>query len=378
MKSIKLIAMLLLTVLIGTSCIRDEELNTEADITKCTLPVEQLSRPDIDVFSPFDLELNAYPIYLPIADGVDVTALSPEFEVTEGASIEPASGSRQNFSRPVRYTVTSEDGMWHRTYAVVAKEQQKLPNFYHFETAKTDGKYHIIYEEMGNHTVTWGSGNGGFALAVSTAKPTEYPTFLSPDGYQGNCVKMVTRETGSLGELVGMPIASGNLFIGRFDIGNALSKPLEATKFGEPFTAKPISLTGHFRYKAGPKFFEKGVEVNKKDMMHIYAIFYESTDDTPMLDGNIQENNYEHPNMVAVAILENPHETKGDEWEEFKITFDYARYGKTIDPDKLAAGKYHLGIVFASSVNGATFAGAPGSTLMIDELKLISEKFSFK
>ena len=373
MKSIKLIAMFLLTGLIGASCIRDEEPNTEADITKCILPQEQLTRPDIDVFQPFDNELNAYPIFLPINKETDIRTLAPQFEITEGASIEPASGSTQNFSRPVRYTVTSEDGMWHRTYAVIAQSQQKLPNVFHFETAKTDGKYHIIYEELDDHTLTWGSGNGGFALAVSTAKPTEYPTYLSPEGYLGNCVKMVTRETGSLGSLVGMPIASGNLFIGRFDIGNALSKPLEATKFGEPFTFKPISLKGHFRYKAGPKFLEKGKEVDKKDMMHIYAIFYESTDTTPMLDGNIQENNYEHPNMVALALYENPHETKGEEWEEFNIAFDYKRYGKTIDPEKLAAGKYHLGIVFAASVNGANFSGAPGSTLMIDELELSYE-----
>lgn len=373
MKSIKLIAMLLLTGFIGSSCIRDEEPNTEADITKCILPQDMLTRPDIDVYNPFDKQLNAYPIYLPINNYTDIRSLSPEFELTEGASISPASGSTHNFTRPVRYTVTSEDGMWHRTYAVIAQTQQKLPNFFHFETAKTDGKYHIIYEELGDHTLTWGSGNGGFALAVSKAKPEEYPTFLDPHGYQGSCAKMVTRETGSLGALVGMPIASGNLFIGRFDISNALSKPLEATKFGEPFTHKPISVKGYYRYKAGPKFFEKGVEVNQKDMMHIYGIFYESTDETPMLDGNIQENNYEHPNMVAVALLKNPHETKGEKWEEFKIEFDYDRYGKTIDPEKLAAGKYHLGLVFAASVNGANFAGAPGSTLMIDELELIYE-----
>lgn len=373
MKSIKFIAMLLLTGFIGSSCIRDEELNTEADIEKCILPQELLTRPDIEVYNSYDNELNAYPIYLPIKSGVNIRALAPEFKLTPGASIEPKGGSTQNFTRPVRYTVTSEDGMWHRTYAIIAKSQQKLPNFFHFETAKTNGGFHVIYEELGDHTLTWGSGNAGFKLAVNTTKPTEYPTFLSPDGYRGNCVKMVTRETGSLGALVGMPIASGNLFIGRFDLSNALSKPLEATKFGEPFTSKPISIKGYYRYKAGEKFLENGKEVNKKDMMNIYAIFYESTDELPMLDGNIQENNYEHPNMVAVALMKNPHETKGEEWEEFKIEFDYDRYGKTIDPEKLALGKYHLGIVFAASINGAKFAGAPGSTLMVDEMELIYE-----
>lgn len=36
------------------------------------------------------------------------------------------------------------------------------------------------------------------------------------------------------GGLVGMPIAAGNLFIGSFDVNNAMSNPLQATKFGLP------------------------------------------------------------------------------------------------------------------------------------------------
>ena len=376
MKSLKFTTILLVSGLIGTSCIKEEALNTEADITKCILPKEYLTRPNIDVYQSFDKNLNAYPIYLPLNKNVNVKNLAPTFELTEGASIEPASGSSHDFSRPVRYTVTSEDKMWHRTYVIMPQKRQNLPNIFHFETAKTDGKYgyHIIYEELDGHTLIWGSGNGGFALAKPSAKATEYPTLLSPDGYRGNCVKMVTRETGGLGAMVGMPIASGNLFIGQFEIGNALSKPLEATKFGEPFTFKPISLKGYYRYKAGDKFMEKGKVVEgKKDVMNIYAIFYESTNDVPMLDGNIQETNYEHPNMVALALLKNPHETEGENWEEFNIKFDYERYGKNIDLQKLTDGKYHLGFVFAASANGAKFSGAPGSTLMIDELELSYE-----
>ena len=46
---------------------------------------------------------------------------------------------------------------------------------------------------------------------------------------------------------------------------------------------------------------------------------------------------------------------------------------KKIDETKLANGEYKIGIIFASSKDGATFEGAPGSTLLIDEVELIYE-----
>ena len=40
----------------------------------------------------------------------DLTALVPEIEVTDGAAITPESGAKQDFTSPVEYTVTSENG----------------------------------------------------------------------------------------------------------------------------------------------------------------------------------------------------------------------------------------------------------------------------
>ena len=362
-----------LAAAILTSCIQDELPNSEADIEKCILPKSILQKPEIDVTKSFDSDLNAYPVFLPVKEGVDITALAPEFELTEGATIEPLSGSVHNFKRPVRYTVTSEDGKWHRTYALMVENKSFMPDVFHFEQAKKNGKYHIIYENNPEFTLEWASGNAGFAWAVSTADTFEYPTFLSPDGYSGNCAAMVTRSTGDMGAMVKMPIAAGNLFLGHFNMGQALSKPLEATRFGLPFTHKPLRLKGHYQYSAGKVFTENGKVVNKKDIFNIYAIFFESTDEVPVLDGNIQIQNFEHPNMVAVAVIDNPHETEGSQWATFDIKFDYERYGKTIDPAKLNEGKYYLSIVCASSAEGATFCGAVGSTLLVDEMELIYE-----
>lgn len=123
-------------LLLCTSCIKDEAPNAEADILSCILPAEMLTGTDIDYNRPYDKSLNAYPIYIEVNNGTDLTRLAPTFELTEGASIEPASGSTQNFTNPVRYTVTSEDKNWHRTYAINIHypETKSIPTVFNFET----------------------------------------------------------------------------------------------------------------------------------------------------------------------------------------------------------------------------------------------------
>ncbi len=82
------------------------------------------------------------------------------------------------------------------------------------------------------------------------------------------------------------------------------------------------------------------------------------------LDGNLPNQNYEHPSMVAFALVSNPQETDG----RLEILSIYllttSDTEKKIDETRLAKGKYKISIIFASSKNGATFEGAPGSTLL--------------
>ena len=222
--------------------------------------------------------------------------------------------------------------------------------------------------------MTWASGNPGFALTGVTGDYTAYPTYQSDGGYNNKCLALTTRRTGSLGNLMNMPLASGNLFIGTFDVLNALTNALTATQFGAQFENIPTHLKGYYKYKAGETFYvvdktipEKLKPVpGKKDIFDIYAVLYESTESLPMLDGtNILDEATE--TVLAVARIDNAKET--NEWTEFNLPFIF-REGKTVDPVKLAAGKYNLTIVFASSIRGNYFEGAPGSTLLIDEVEL--------
>lgn len=120
------------------SCIKDEAPNAEADITGISFEEDVLANSYIDLNPSYDESQNAYPIRISVKEGTDMTSLAPIFELTPGATISPASGSVQNFTTPVRYTVTSEDKAWHRVYAITAREQKasNIPTTYHFEKVR--------------------------------------------------------------------------------------------------------------------------------------------------------------------------------------------------------------------------------------------------
>ena len=60
------------------------------------------------------------------------------------------------------------------------------------------------------------------------------------------------------------------------------------------------------------------------------------------------------------------------EWQYFDIPFEFVN-GKQIDPERLVNYGYNIAVVFSSSVDGAYFRGAVGSTLYIDTIKIICE-----
>lgn len=367
---LKIFAVGILAVgLTAVSCIKEEALNSEADIESCVFAEDVLNR---------DPVIENDKVTLILKKGTDLTALSPQFTLTPGATISPASGTTRDFTTPQYYEVTSEDRQWKKQYRVKATTSSITTTVFRFENARMNnsGKYQIFYEtdDAGKEVLSWASGNPGFALTGAGGSYTDYPTYQSGIGYKGKCLALTTRRTGSFGSKVNMPIAAGNLFLGTFDVLNALSNPLTSTKFGMPFDYVPTALQGYYKYKSGEMFYEldKSAEdrlkpvPGRKDRFNIYAVFYESTDDLKTLDGTnaLAEDN---PNILAVAQIGEAEEAQ--EWTPFEIEFVF-RPGKQVDPEKLAQGKYSITIVFSSSIRGDYFEGAPGSTLCIDEVTL--------
>lgn len=353
-----------------TSCIQNEALNVEAAIDGC-------SGSDIQQCL---IDPNEFTVQLYASRAADPSKININFNLPAGASIVPVQRFTEdgintyNFKdeNPRLFKVTSEDGAFSAIYTI-RLWQTEMPFTYDFETLSSDNPYHKFTEDNPSsgtiiRRLELASGNPGFELTKMAKAPDGYPTVQVNGGVDGGkCVKLETKDTGSFGSMVKMYIAAGNLFIGSFEVGQALSgNAMKATHFGFPFFYYPLRLEGWYKYKAGPTFSSKGKPVEgRKDECDIYGVLYETDDNVQFLDGSTSLNS---PNIVALArnIKELP---ETDIWKQFNFKFE-PQNGKSIDPDKLGKGIYKLAIVFSSSVDGAKFEGAGGSTLYIDKVTI--------
>lgn len=366
-KTLFRLALLLLLVPSLCACIRDEALNSEADILSCSVDSIELVQQPVITNDEVRLYVNAWD---------DVTSLAPTFTLTEGATIEPASGTVRDFTEPQEYTVTSQDGKWQKTYTVSFLNTD-VATSYHFEnmryytytdswTGETKDYFHILYETRDDGTIMdWASGNSGFMITNSSAAAVDYPTAQCDSGYVGKCAKLVTRSTGQLGAMFHAPIAAGNLFLGTFQIN--ISNTLKSTHFGVPYSRIPLALTGYYRYKPGAQMTDRdNNNIEGTDNFNIYAVFYETSDALSYLDGT---NVLTSDAIVLKAVMKDEDRVSSDDWRRFSIEFE-AVDGKEVDTEKLNGGKYSLAIVMTSSQSGAAYTGAVGSTLYVDELEL--------
>ena len=391
MKLKKLFAGMILCLAVA-SCIQDEALNVEAAIDGCSGSNIQLA--NINTYS------KTVSIY--VSKSTDLSALEIKFELPDGASINPVNAlanddapkydfstskvpitSEQTLEQYQRmFKVTSESGTTEAVYTITVIKSE-LPTEYHFENIEDgNNNYHIFYEfnQQKAEMLQWASGNPGFQLTGMGKNTMAYPT-LQTQGYIGKGVKLETKGTGSLGLTVGMPIAAGNLFIGSFEVGNALKDAKAATKFGFPFFKHPTKLEGYYKFKPGTEYIS-GIDKSQsppkividpsmegKDKGDIYAILYRADNVNDFLDGNLNFDSEEK--IVYIARISDTEMKETDTWTHFSIPFEHR---KEIEQSALDEGKYKLAVVFSSSIEGANFKGSIGSTLWIDEVTIHCEE----
>ena len=364
-----------------TSCFKDEPLNAECDIEEIAVHAAKPSETFFylsDTLRP--VLSNERNIVFNVRRKAEVGSYALTFKLTPGAVVQPANGSMQDFSKGnVTYTVTSEDGSWHRTYTIGFRPTLRTVNdtlHYDFENYYLQPEYKKFYmwhNELadGKWGNDWASGNPGFMLAADQDPPENYPTIPEKDGYDGAAVCLTTRSTGSLGALFKKPIAAGNLFLGVFNVSESLTNPLKATYFGILLDKQPMKITGYYKYTPGQNFTgpdNKTIE-GRTDQASIYGVFYRNRNDAGeavYLDGS---NVKTSPLIAGLADLKEIKPTT--EWTPFEIEFQYT---SDVDYDLLQNGGYNFTLVFSSSKDGDKFEGAVGSQLMIDKVRVICKE----
>lgn len=371
--------------LLATSCIKDEPLNSECDIEVCKVHHEASDTifyalsDTLQKVSSVDTVINFYTRSR--INPQDLSQVRVTFDLTPGATITPASGSVQDFSQGgVVYTVVSEDKLWSRTYKVRFLPRAVLNPDFDFENVELEQpreRFYIwfAYDQNQKRQDLWATGNSGFALSRSSAKPHEYPSVMLEQGVSGKGVKLETCSTGAFGAMVNMRIAAGNLFLGSFDTQNALKDAMKATRFGVPVNRKPVRFTGYYKFQPGEKFQDRyGIEVpGRVDAPDAYAVLYKNTDESGQPVTLYGDDVLTNENIVAIARVPEFKVTgisDTSNWEYFDLPLEYKQ---ELDMVRLSNLGYNLAVVFTSSIEGATFCGAVGSTLLIDESAIIYE-----
>ncbi len=359
--------LLLLLCLVLCSCFKDEAPNAECDILTAELLLgdawSTVFYNESDTRATITADYASDEIrFTNVLPEADLTALAPWFTISEGATIVPESGTVRDFSTAGQtYIVTSASGQWARQYTVrfLFPSSEIAWDFEDYGLSD-DGKYYVWSGD-------WATANPGFSVANGGTDPDYYPT-VPITGVSGYGVQLTTTSTGTWGKLVQKPLAAGNLFLGSFDLSTALTNTLASTHFGIPYNLKPLRFRGYYKYSPGSQKTDAlGNNVDGIDIPAIYARLYRNHD----ADGNAITLTGEDIKTSELVIARAEVDANAtDEWTYFDIEFVYE---EELDIDLLDRMGYNLAVVFSSSKEGATYEGAIGSTLCIDEVSLVVE-----
>ena len=292
----------------------------------------------------------------------DLTALVPTIEVSQGATVTPASGSAIDLSngKSVTFTVVAENGT-ENTYTVSASGSIY---FYDFETWEAGTMYDDILNPAG-----WATCNDAVALIKNMGAlggityTGEYPVRPTDEGVEGKgaIIESVYTTGGSiLGQKI-PAVTSGTIFLGNFNAFAALTNPMATTEFGILFEDKPLTVTGWLKYTPGEDFYdENGNIIDRQDLGTVNAVLYEVSSEDETLNGS---NIYTSEKICATGSFE----TAGAaDFTQFTVNMEYV---KDYDPSKT----YKLAVIFAASKEGNAYRAASGSIMVVDNVAIICE-----
>jgi len=269
----------------------------------------------------------------------------------------------RDFTQPVTYTVTAKDGSA-AIYTVIARLESPEPLL---ENTGFDDWYTPAgrqFQEPGiDSSGIWATAKTGvttFPLPQSNANTL--PLLISGTDY---AAKLITRQLGGFALAAGQGIGSATLFTGIFRVN--VSNPPASAQMGYPFTARPTTFTVDIKYEAGSPFLNgRHQTLNKIDSADIYVLL---------------ENRQDQNNIRRIATgWHRTGTTAGSQFNSISVPLIYGRLPAGTPghqfPDNGLFGNTSdritdISVVFASSSGGEIFEGGVGSTLTVNNFRLV-------
>lgn len=318
-----------------------------------------------------NIDHDALLITVLVDESSDISSLKINIlEVSSFATVSPARGDVVDFSEPVPFTVTAEDGT-SQIYTVIAKRSQaeiQLSNSDFQDWFEVTGSKKYYEPGINKDETIWGTGNPG---VVTLGAPN-----VNPSGSPENVFALLKTVELPLGAVLGQGIGAGSMFTGFFKLN--VSNPVSSAKFGVPYSARPKSFKIKYKYSQGP--------VVKNGNLSNLPRARDSCD----IGITLTDRSEEPYKQVAVAWFRSGENIT--EWETINLNFKYGKietpaiYERPKDVYILDNGRErlvpvvfgtgnekptHISVVFASSHRGDYFEGAPGSELFIDDLEIV-------
>lgn len=343
------IAIIILLLISG--CIQDDKfgLSGYKEIKAFQIP-GQASQTVIDP--------EALTVTLSFNEGEDLSAKTPSLiTISNMATIDPPATLARDFTDPVIYTVTAEDGSqadW-EIIATVAEAQPQLPNS-NFELWYDAGGY-MQPGENASSTI-WDTANAGVTIAgAANTTPEDL-------GNGDLAVKMVSVRAPLL-----VRMAAATLYTGSFTDG--FPDPIDPRSnidFGTLFSGRPDAFRIDYRYLPGAEYLDgRGNPLPGGDQADIYVL--------------LENRDNEQIQRVGTGWFRS--DATVEDWTTLEVPIKYGQL-TAADPEfeyaNIRAGETwaapdtrptHIIVVFSSSALGDDFTGAIGSELWVNNFELV-------
>ena len=340
------------TLLFG--CVREDQFgkSDRAEIKTCVIPGQNGT-------SVIDDEELTIVVTVPETT-LDFMLTPSEITVSNFAVVSPEAGVTQDFSEPVDYFVTAEDGTVevYTVYVERGGSQPQLENS-SFEDWYTESVGFTSVEQPGTNknTTIWGTANRGLALGGASENTTR--------GERDN-TNYARMESVAAPAIV--RLAAATIFTGKFTDGfPSVSDPRSNIDLGTPFTARPISFSFSYTYRPGPSNQDSnGQPLPYGDQCDIYLL--------------LENREGDKARRVATAWFRSGEEVI--QWSDQSVPikygpldpsdpwFDYAQPREGEEWGEATEAITHITILATSSFEGDFFKGAVGSILELDDIVL--------